>query len=163
MIGDFDSYNPLDETIELCIANNPSFRFIRLSPDKDLSDLEYAVRYFLSLGYNITIVNNLQGRIDHILSSLYLLELGEDISISSASQDVFLAKNNFSISLPLDTTISLIPISKVVTQVKTHGLLYPLENETIYRANSRGLSNKNVDKNIDISFLDGRILVVINR
>ena len=151
-IGDFDSF---DERLL-----NESHEIIRLDKDKDFTDLEYAVRYFA--GHEICIVNNLQGRIDHILAVVYLLESYDNIYIMSAKQEIHLAKKHFCAHLPIGTTISLIPISNQVKKIKTQGLQYPLEYETLYRKKSRGISNKNLDNFIDISFLDGKLLIIIN-
>ena len=152
-IGDFDSF---DE----CLLSD-SIKIIKLDREKDCTDLEYAVHYFAK--HEICIINNLQGRIDHTLAALSLLESYDNTYIMSAKQEIHLAKKHFSANLPIGTTISLIPISEQVKNIKTQGLYYPLENETLYRKKSRGISNKNVDNFIDILFLDGELLIVINK
>ena len=151
-IGDYDSF-------DVSLVNDPC-TIIKLDAEKDFTDLEYGVRYFPD--HEIFIINNLQGRIDHILGVIHLLELRHDIHIISASQEIHLVRKHYSANLPIGTTISLIPISEKVTNITTSGLYYRLDNETLYRKKSRGLSNKNVDNFIDVFFLDGELLIIIN-
>ncbi|MCL2063469.1 MAG: thiamine diphosphokinase [Candidatus Cloacimonetes bacterium] len=158
IVGDFDSFS-LNKNIlpEKCLI-------LELNPDKDESDLEYAVNLFYEkINIEIIIINNLQGRIDHILSVVYLLEKIENGCIQNAEQEVFLINKNFERELPINSTISLIPISEEVKSIFTEGMLYRLANETLYRNETRGLSNKSVDKKIKIKFIVGKMLVVINK
>jgi len=202
IIGDFDSF-PVNESKipEKC-------QIIRLNPDKDESDLEYAVRYFLDRNdvlsnsklkscpdndevesnfaecesvaqqREIIIINNMQGRIDHTLSVLGLLEqqyeLTNDsesmksknkttICILNSATEIYLSRGHFQKEILSNSTISLIPISDEVKKISTRGMLYELDKETLYRKKTRGISNKNIDKNIAINFCVGELLVVINK
>ena len=163
IVGDFDSFTP---PADRAFTN----ALIRLEKEKEESDLDYAVNHipvilgssFTRHPYEIIIINNMQGRLDHILSALYLLKSKKNISIQSAKQKIFLIERYLEIKLPLNTTISLIPISKEVSKVSTKGLYYPLFNETLYRNRTRGLSNISIEKTVQIEFNNGELLCVIN-
>jgi thiamine pyrophosphokinase len=158
-IGDFDSMqtdiSALGEGCEI----------VTLNIEKDKSDLEYAVDYIAEKkdmqDYEMVIVNNLQGRIDHIMSTVYLLEKYPLAKIVSAEQELFLVNGRFTKELPLDSCVSLIPISKEVRGITTSGFYYYLDNETLYRENSRGVSNKSVENVVNIAFEEGVVLCTI--
>ncbi|MCL1827042.1 MAG: thiamine diphosphokinase [Candidatus Cloacimonetes bacterium] len=159
IIGDFDSSPKHSDLPDSCCV-------IELNPKKDMSDLEYAIDYFLGKSsysdFDIVILNNLQGRIDHILSTLFLVEKAERISLASCKQLVYLVTSSFSNELPINTTVSLIPISDTVEGVYLEGFEYPLEGETLYRCSSRGLSNISKNKTVTVNIKHGELLLIIN-
>jgi len=157
-LGDFDS-----TLTDIAGLGLPPQNIIRLKVQKEDSDLEYALQYFANTEAEIVVINNLQGRLDHILSVLNLLEAHPSVCIRSAKQDVYFVSNSFKASLPVGTTLSLLPQTETVEGITTVGLFYKLQGETLYKKKNRGLSNISVDKNIEINFLDGQLLVVINR
>jgi len=157
-IGDFDSAVCDVEGLGLTPEH-----IMPLQIEKDVSDLEYALQDFADSEGEIVVINNLQGRLDHILSVINLLEAHPNVSIRSARQDAYVVSGSYQATLPIGTTLSLMPITEQVQGVVTAGLFYALAGETLYKHNSRGLSNKTVDKNIEINFIDGRLLVIINR
>ena len=163
VIGDFDSFQ-IDKSVL-----SESCQIITLHPEKDESDLEYAIWLVECSIINtsveapeIIIFNNLQGRIDHVLTTVFLLETHQNVRIVNATQEVCLVDKHFSMKLPPNTCISLIPVSDEVNGVSTEGLYFKLVNETLHRNSSRGLSNKVVDKNVAVNFSDGKLLVVVN-
>ena len=170
IIGDFDSFSIKDNELP------KKTKVLKLNPIKDETDLEYAIRYFQTTYrerrhptcikselQSIIIVNNLQGRIDHILSVVHLLEIIECGYLWSADQEIYLPKNHFYSEIPLNSTISLIPLTESVKNITTKGLLYRLDNESLLREKSKGVSNKNVDKKVEINFSVGKLLIIINK
>ena len=163
LVGDFDSFTPPKSLPQKC-------NIIKLEKEKDFSDLEYAIKYIPIIHgsaitkhpYEIIIINNMQGRLDHVLFTLPLLNNKKKISIQSAKQKIFLIDRYYEEALPLNTIISLIPLSKKVGNITTKGLYYPLYKEILYRHNTRGLSNLSVEKIFRIEFSDGELLCVIN-
>jgi len=159
VIGDFDSLKlPWNKIPDQC-------QVIRLNSKKDISDLEYALNYFQNYPSpkEIIIVNNLQGRIDHILSVVHLLEQRKNTWIENAKQKVFLATKSFQGPVRKNCHLSLIPLSKKVKGIQTSGLEYSLNNEHLVRNMARGLSNKCVDKKVGINFIEGKLLVIIEK
>ncbi|MCD6321069.1 hypothetical protein J7L84_02340 [Candidatus Bipolaricaulota bacterium] len=57
-------------------------------------------------------------------------------------------------------TVSLIPLSDVVEGVRTQGLEYPLRGEALFRASSRGVSNRVTSLPAGVSLEKGKLLVV---
>jgi len=159
-IGDWDSL--VADLKPLIQQKVPSKNIIELQSEKDDSDLEHALKYFTPQKKNMVIVNNLQGRIDHALSAISLLAGTPNICIKSATTTVYLSTGQFTLTLPVQTTISLIPFTETVDNITTTGLYYQLSHEILHKTNSRGLSNFNIDKNIHISFSGGKLLVIIN-
>ena len=181
VIGDFDSLQTdLKEFGSEC-------EIITLSIEKDQSDLEYAIDYFLNAkckmknvntpahqpignrhykrgmeSVEIVIINSLQGRVDHILSTIYLFEKYPQAKILNAEQEVFWINKDFVSEMPLNTCLSLLPISDEVKNVTTSGLYYSLNNETLQRMNSRGISNKSLENKVMISFEEGKMIGVIS-
>jgi len=160
-IGDWDSIpmhkqSVIKEAIQLK-------NIITLQTIKDDSDLEHAINYFAETKQNMVIINNLQGRVDHTLSAINLLAKDPNLIIRCADTDIHLSTGLFRLTLPLKTTISLIPFTETVENITTTGLFYPLRNETLHKSNNKGLSNFNLDKNIVISFSGGELLVIICR
>ena len=142
-------------------------KIIRLNTDKDETDLEYALLWVINnndfKNHKIAIINNMLGRIDHILGVLYLLEIDENrISIMNNKASIFLSSSAFEISLPINSTLSLIPISEEVKDIYTNGLLYNLNGDSLHRNKTRGLSNKNLDKIVTLNFSVGKLIIVVN-
>jgi len=157
VVGDFDS---LETDL---VAFGDECEIVTLKTEKDQSDLEFAIDYIIERmrdkeDFEMVIVNNLQGRIDHIMSTVFLLEKHTNAKIISAEQELFLVHNGFSKELHLDSCVSLLPISEEVKGITTCGFYYNLNNETLYRKNSRGISNRSVDGVVGVSFEEGKLL-----
>ena len=157
-IGDFDS-------LDIRQINLPeACKIIHLPTEKDETDLEYALNYVQKLEdpAEVIMINSLQGRIDHTLSAVYLLEGREQVCLVNAHHKVFLPHQHFYYPVQPATTVSLLPLSETVTEVWTKGLYYPLQGETLHRNQGRGLSNKSVDSKVEINFLDGKLLIIVD-
>jgi len=59
--------------------------------------------------------------------------------------------------------LSLFPLTADVEGVTTTGLKYPLENETLKFASSRGLSNELLSARASVSISRGMLLVIKTR
>lgn len=156
IIGDFDSFNINEKDI------HSEIKIIRLNPEKDESDLEYAINYFSDSNHEMTIINSMQGRLDHILTTLFLIDTQKNICILNSKQKIYLINNYLNETLTPGTCVSLLPVSEEVRDISTKGLYYPLNQAVLYRNKSRGLSNKSVDNIVEISFSVGKLLVIIS-
>jgi thiamine pyrophosphokinase len=65
-------------------------------------------------------------------------------------------------TLPINTTVSLIPLSENVKGITTKGLYYPLSGETLRCDRARGISNLVSDEKVEITMESGELLLVIN-
>ena len=144
VIGDFDSLVEQD----IVILNKMGSRFISYSARKDQTDLELAIQHACEQNASqITIYGALGQRWDQSLANLMLLASpGLDhcqTRLVDGLQEAFLIRSGTKIEIhgqPGDT-VSLIPIGGNASGIRTRGLEYALENETLVFAQARGVSN----------------------
>ncbi|MCS7202000.1 MAG: thiamine diphosphokinase [Dictyoglomus sp.] len=135
--------------------------------EKDETDLELAVKEALKYKPKIIyFVGLLGGRIDHTLSNLFFLE-----SIKEKGIEVIILDRKIRITLMIGEEekifwgnegeiISLIPLSERVEGIILKGLKYPLNNETLYRNLTRGISNEFISKEAKIKISFGTLIVI---
>jgi thiamine pyrophosphokinase len=146
----------------------------RSRPDKDESDTELAVAAAIGLGADrIVIVGALGGtRVDHALANIALLFApaldGRDATIIDSAARIRTASApaadgrpvRVSVGGRVGETVSLLPWGNDVDGVTTHGLRYPLNDETLRAGPARGLSNVRVEVDADVVLRNGRLLIV---
>lgn len=170
-VGDGDSLGP-DGVADLRSRGLE----IELAPvDKDASDAELAVLAAVSAGATrIVIIGALGGpRPDHALANVALLShpalAGHQVEILDAAARIRLAigaardgrgsLTRIDLSGRPGDVISLIPV-ETASDVSTHGLQFPLDNERLEVGPSRGLSNVRVAPDAWLTIGEGRLLVV---
>jgi thiamine pyrophosphokinase len=161
IIGDLDSIDLTD--LDYFEHNNVDIKKFPIK--KDETDLELAVDYVLSLGFEeIIILGATGGRIDHFLGNFLFFSnpkyLDINIKILTKNSEVFYCKSKQMIEGASGDIVSLIPISEVVSGVKTTGLMYPLDGEDLFRWKSRGISNQMIHQTAKIEFGLGELLCV---
>jgi thiamine pyrophosphokinase len=164
LIGDFDSLD--GEEVQFFAEGGA--QVIRHPQRKDFTDLELALRHAQSLGIRLAIVFAALGaRWDQTLANLLLPAVaglgGMQIRLLDGPQEVMLLRHGElgAIDGQPGDTISLIPIGGDVLGVTTHGLEYPLFDETLYFGATRGLSNVLLGERATISMKEGLLLIVI--
>jgi len=163
IIGDMDSIKP--GVLSFFKANSK----IEIYPsEKDETDSELALKWCQEFGINkIIFLNSLSERFDHSLGLLSQLfsakKYGLSVTIENDSQKVFLADKLTFFSVEKGSILSLIPITEKVGSVTTSGLKYRLKNDDLYRDSTRGISNECVQNKIKISFVQGELLIVLNK
>lgn len=130
VVGDMDSYDgEIEDGTEL----------IRLKPEKDITDTQAAFEIAVDRGAKeIYIIGGLDGRLDHTLSNLYMLEdawaRGLHVQITNGYNRVRYIKN--------DSTLlgrsgyryfGLIAADEAVRGVEIQGAKYPLKNAKLKR------------------------------
>jgi thiamine pyrophosphokinase len=163
VIGDMDSIEP-----SILEYYRSQTEIVSYSSLKDESDTELAILWCLEKGFNkVTIINNMQGYFAHTIGLISLLFLarknGVEASIVGDKEIVILADKEFSYRAPLHTKISLVPLTTEVSGIITRGLLYPLQDESLFFDRTRGLSNVFVDDRIDICYNGGELLLVVEK
>lgn len=161
IIGDLDSIDISD----LVHFKQNGVDIIKFPIQKDETDLELALDYVLNLGFEeIIILGAAGGRIDHFLVNFLFFSnpkfLNVKIKILTKNSEIFYCKSEQTIEGSSGDLVSLIPISDVVSGVKTTGLLYPLDGEDLLRWKSRGISNQMTDQTAKIEFGSGELLCV---
>ena len=164
IVGDFDSVSK--ELIEKYKEKDIIIK--ELDEEKDFTDLEIGIELAIELEISeILIFGGLGGRVDHSISNIMnLFKAGANnikARIVDEDQDILILEDELKMKLPIGVTISLIPISKEVTEVETHGLKYPLNKESLYRSSSRGISNETISEEIILRKNTGDIIVLINK
>lgn len=161
IVGDFDSGREPPE----CGAE-----IIRLSPEKDDSDLMCCTKLLLDRGYSfIDLVCASGGRIDHFLSNLslieYIFEQGGWCTLRDSRNFVFLhqgGKQTYRRNRNYPY-VSFIPLDKTLTGVTLTGLKYPLDHVVLDRSAVISISNEPVCDEFSIEISTGRALVIYAR
>ena len=145
VIGDLDSISP----DELAVVEAAGSQVVRHSPRKDETDLELALLHAARRGATeIVVLAALGGRLDQTIANLLLLALPElrglDVRVVEGPQTAFLIHGGHDgtrIEGRPGDTVSLIPLGGDAAGVTTHGLAYPLNDETLHFGPARGVSN----------------------
>lgn len=161
-VGDFDSCKFSEYAS--CSAAQDS-EIIKLKPEKDDTDTEFACIYAYKKGLDeILLVGGGGTRADHSLANIFLMEKMLDLSVKMMIENehnrIRIVKNSaLRIHKSRFKYVSLIPVSRVLNGVSNLGFKYPLHNETMYRYETRGISNELLEEYGEISVKDGTALV----
>ncbi len=161
IIGDFDS-------AEKNLLANPLFeksKIIRHSPEKDKSDTELALEIALSLKVPEIIFLGCTGtRIDHMLANMHLLvktaQKGVKASIIDSNNIISLVNDYSDFETGKGDIFSLLPLSEMVTGIKTTGLKYPLDEGRMEIGRPYGISNEATQDKVSIKIDSGLLLVI---
>ncbi len=150
-IGDFDSSEKSD-TVKTYVY----------PADKDYTDGELAVDYALKSGYNEILLIAMTGtRLDHTMTNIFQLAKSSGISLIDDKNEIYIVKDTLVLEKRKGKTLSIIPVFSNLEGITTTGLLYPLNNETLYFAQGRGNSNVITDDKCTISVKSGTGVVII--
>ena len=133
--------------------------------EKDETDLELAVRYALEKGFSpIRIVGAFGGRTDQTLANLTLLAdpaLREyDIRIDDGREEALCIRECAVLRGAAGDVVSLIPFGLAAEGVVTKGLQYPLRGETLNASRTRGVSNRMLGDEAEITLERGVLLCI---
>lgn len=167
IVGDMDS---ADSEVVSFFQQQEQVEFCVLSPQKDDTDTEYAVRDLIHRGATeITILGGTGTRLDHVLSNIGLLEIGlkENVFMELMDTHNRIQMTNHSLTIrkknQFGKYVSLIPYTQKVEGVTLEGFLYPLTDYTMERGNSLGISNEIIGQEAQVTVTDGILLVVESR
>lgn len=162
LIGDFDSSNK--QCLEYYESKN--IKIIKYSSDKDMTDTELAINNSINNNENnITIVGGFGSRIDHTLANILILEKyinNASIKLIDKNNIVRLinGKNKIKIEKSNYDYISLISLSNKVEGLTTNGLKYELNNKTLNRFTSLGVSNEIEKEYCNIEINKGTLAII---
>ncbi len=140
LIGDLDSIS----AAALADLRSRGVEVIRLETAKDETDTEAALRLAIERGATeITVFNALGGpRLDHLLGNLLLLTAPwlapVRVTLVDGLHEAFLVRGDGVVSGRAGDTVSLLPLTESVEDVRTEGLLYPLRGETLAAGSHAG-------------------------
>jgi thiamine pyrophosphokinase len=160
-VGDFDSASP--EAV--AAAERAGVRIERHAAEKDETDLELALDAAIDLRpARILVLAGRGGRLDHELSSLLLLcsekyaSAQVDALVGEARVQVVWGARELE-GVPGEL-LTLLPAHGAAEGVRTDGLAYPLQGETLDASSTRGVSNVFVESTARVA-LDGGVLLAI--
>jgi thiamine pyrophosphokinase len=132
---------------------------------KDETDTELALMYAFDLHpQEIWIVGALGGRIDHALANVSLLvaaaRRGVPTRIVDGDCEIFVVTGKVTVEGERGQTVSLLPLSSVVTGLTLDGFEYPLQDGILEVGRPMGISNTLAAAQGTISVHAGYLLVV---
>jgi thiamine pyrophosphokinase len=167
VIGDMDSIAP-DLLARLKALGVP----IELHrADKEASDAELALARAVAIGAKeIAILGGFGGqRLDHELANLLLLSderwSGVELRLVRGATTARALRGGRQGELEgrAGDLVTLLPVGGDATGVRTRGLRYPLDGETLHLGRSRGLSNLIEEAPASVSLEQGSLLVIETR
>lgn len=162
LLGDMDSIDP--EVLRKFDTN--SCEIIRHPVHKNDTDLELALQWVLEKGFSSALLCGLSGgRQDHHLANMLLLAQNRwafNIELWDGRQTGWILRAKKTCFLPdlKSSTVSLIPLCAVAEGVKTQGLQYPLNNESLPFGTTRGISNVVEAEDAQV-YLNGGVLLIL--
>lgn len=160
-IGDFDSLEPhlLAElqAREVAIEQHPVH--------KNETDLELALLRAVEQGATtITVLGALGGRPDQHLANLQLLLHPAlrtvEVRLLDQEWEIFVIHSSVTITGQAGDLVSLLPMTDAVTGIRTEGLYYPLQDETLHLGPARGVSNVLLDGAATVAIRTGVLLAM---
>jgi thiamine pyrophosphokinase len=135
---------------------------------KDESDLELALRHALATGADDIVLLGIFGgaRLDHALANAMLVAdpsyrgAGLRAVFGVTQVRAIHSGEQLDLDAPAGTTVTLLPVGGDTTGVRTSGLRFPLDDETLPFGRSRGLSNVVTKGAASVSIENGILLVI---
>jgi thiamine pyrophosphokinase len=164
VVGDLDSVS--SEEVKWLEQNQ--VEIIKYPKKKDQTDLELALLETVERGGNpVIVIGALGGRIDQTLANIFLLLMPElvnvDVRLDDGHDELFLIRDQVEVRGKKGDIVSLLPMLSPSTGIKTNGLKYSLNNETLLPDHSRGISNVMDAEKAEISLRTGLLLCIHTR
>lgn len=166
LIGDLDSVDPA--TLDSLAAQQVPIA--RYSSDKNETDLELALDHALGLGDEgelsaILLVGAMGGRLDQLLGNVLILAQRDwpvPLILESGTfrAQVVRPSAQLTLTAPVGSTVSALPLSDRVTGITYTGMRYPLENHTLPLGSTRGMSNVVDVAPATVKIASGKLLIV---
>jgi thiamine pyrophosphokinase len=136
--------------------------------DKNETDLELAINR--AVGWHpqqIVIAAALGGRLDQTLGNITLLAdprlFALDARLDDGVEEILLCRDRAAIHGRAGDLVSLIPWQGAASGIRTEGLKWPLQRETLYPDKTRGISNEMTGDAASVLMESGLLLIVHRR
>lgn len=161
VVGDMDSVNPL----LLAEAEAAGAVVERYPTDKDATDLELALAAAAALAPDrIVLVGGVGGRVDHLLANALLLASPRwtecDIEWRIGGAVIIPVRGRTEIAGGPGDLLTLMAVGGAVTGIKTEGLEYALDGDSLEPFSTRGVSNRFLNERVIVSVAEGVLLAV---
>jgi len=163
-VGDFDSASP--DVVARAEAGATTVE--RHPAEKDATDLELALDRALSMSpERIVVLSGDGGRLDHLFATLLLLGSSryESVEIDAfiGAARVYVVRGERVIEGRPGELVSLFALHGPAEDVRTEGLTYSLDGETLEPGSTRGVSNVLVGERARVSTGSGVLVAVCPR
>ena len=168
IIGDFDSVTKEEQKALEEIEKAAPERVIRLKPEKDDTDMLYALKYALEQGFReFRIYAATGGRLDHTLANiqclLYLKNHGAVGYLMDGNGMIMVLKNeSVSFQENLEGYLSLFSLGERAEGVTIKGMKYPLQDYVMTNDFPIGISNEFIGEKAEISVRNGELACILN-
>ncbi len=164
LVGDLDS---IDQEL-LREWRGEGTEILQFPPEKDATDLELALLEATRRACaEILIIGGLGGRLDHTLANLYLMLderfRGRSLRMDDGVVEAFWIEGSAEIRGRPGDLVTLLALTGDARGIKTGGLQYALQGDTVYMTSSRGVSNVLSDGFAHITLTHGRLLCLHTR
>jgi len=165
VIGDMDS---IDATaLEALKALGTTV--VQHAADKNESDAELALRHAVDLGATrLIVISGGGGRLDHQLALFAVMFLDSlqgtrlEVRLGYSRAYPVRAGETVTISCTTGDVIGLIPFGGDAHGVTTSNLHWPLRDESLIAAASRGISNRAMFDEFSVTVTTGRLIVTVD-
>ncbi len=162
LIGDLDSISAgvLGE------VRSQGVEVVALPTAKDETDTEAALHLAVDRGATeVTVYNALGGpRMDHLLGNLLVLTAPwlapVRVTLVDDLHEALLVRGDATVRGRQGDIVSLFPLTTTVEDVRTEGLLYPLDGEPLLQGGTRGVSNEMTDEQARVTHGPGELLLI---
>jgi len=160
-VGDFDSASP--EAVNA--AEEAGTRIERHPAEKDATDLELALDAAVELRpRRVVLLAGVGDRLDHLLAAFLLLGAprysGIELDAHIGLARVHVVRGERTLSGAPGELLSLLALHGPAAGIRTQGLTYPLDGETLGPGSSRGVSNVFAGETATIRVEQGVLLAV---
>ena len=161
VVGDLDSVSAGG------LAQTAMDRLIKVDADDTGTDLQKVLRHAVDLGVGAAVLVGFTGRrTDHTLWSLGLLKSFAhrmDLCMVDDHCDIRLIDASIAFSAPIGLKLSLCPLGGPAHRIRTAGLRFPLNEESLIPGERDGISNEVVEDPVTVTVGGGDLLLVIQR
>jgi thiamine pyrophosphokinase len=164
LVGDFDSIKP--EAFEY--IKGTKCKIIEYPKDKDFTDTELALELAMRLDSNSIVFLGTTGtRLDHVMGNLGLLRVcvqnGIDAFIKDENNSIMMTNKPITLKAEPGTTFSIQAFSETVEDLTIRDARYPLTGYKLKIGDPLTISNRFLDKDVDIDFSSGLLMVMYSR
>src|SRR5690242_4120491 len=156
VVGDMDSVDSVQ--LDHAIANGAVVE--RHRADKDFTDLELAFQVAQRAGAtDVLVVGGAGGRLDHLLANQLLLasDTYQHLHVECLAGDArcTVVRGRAELHGKPGSLLTLLALGGPANGIRTTGLRYPLDNDTLHPGSTRGVSNELVEPRATLECDDG--------
>lgn len=167
ILGDFDSVGEKEHAAVMSLKEQIPERIIELPREKDDTDMLYAIKYALELGYrDFRIYAGMGGRFDHSLANvqclLYLKNHDACGYLMGCDEMIMVLKNEtIHFKSDIEGGMSLLCLGQRAEGVHIHGMKYNVEKVDLTNDFPVGISNEFVGEEAEVSVENGELVCII--